>query len=500
MKFHEKLSFLMNLTQTSNKTLSSKLNVDPSLISMLKTGKRKLPKNTDYIHTLAEFFGKNCTSEYQRYSLSDIMHNENIRLISSPTQLADIIFNWLNDSSIDSLPKKPSEAFLKISTDQGIPPPEASVDIFYTVDGRRGALNALHEIIRQTPVPKHPFNTLFMSIDEDIEWIYEDLEFFTSLQRKLFRLISDGMRLCHVIHSNTDPKQLVEYLKLWLPLYATGEVDAHWCYHPKPQIYRRSIILAPLSGAIFYNTANTKRDDPATLITTDRQLMHSLTYEFQSHFPFYKPLLNKFTGSESFLECMETSRTVPCDRIQQTPSLPAWSTPVIIVDHCIESAQTESHKRFLKNHKELSASFEKELTENKYSFTDIGYLASASAVKNGEIRVILSNSESAEPLIYTPEMYVLHLQNILYFLDKYPNYNFIPSSHRLYYDFILMVHKEHQATLIRTAPPFNSYSITQPDMVNACFTLLSNERDFFMMDQTRESIKQRIRDLIAELS
>lgn len=100
MKFHEKLSFLMTLTQTSNKALSAKLNVDPSLISMLKTGKRKIPKNTEYINILADFFGKNCTSEYQRYSLSDAIGNENIKLISAPNQIADIIFNWLNDSSV----------------------------------------------------------------------------------------------------------------------------------------------------------------------------------------------------------------------------------------------------------------------------------------------------------------------------------------------------------------------------------------------------------------
>jgi len=500
MKFHEKLSFLMNLTQTSNKTLSAKLNVDPSLISMLKTGKRKMSKNADYINTMAEYFGKNCISEYQRYSLADAMKNENIKTISSPDHLANVLFNWLNDSYIDVAPINESTRTLKSVADQGIPPPMANVDIFYTTNGRRAALDALYGLMEKDPTPSTPFNTLFISIDEDLEWIYEDLEFFIRLQRNLFKLVSDGMRICHVIHSNTDPVQLREYLKLWLPLYVTGGVEAHWCYHPKPQIYRRSIILAPLSGAIFYNTANTKRDDPATLITSDRQLMHSLTYEFQSYFPNFQPILEELSASEGLVKNIEESHMNLTNKIQQTPSLPVETTPAHLVLHCIETAVSDAHKEFLKAHLDQTERFERSLSNKNFTYTDIAYLASAHAVKNGEIRLLLSNGANGESLIYTPEMYALHLQNILRLLIKYPNYNFIPSTHRLHYDFVMMVQNNAQAVLIRTAPPFYSYSIKQPELVAACSDLLTNERDVFMLTQTRESVIQRIKDLIAELS
>ena len=42
--FSEKLSFLMHLSNVSNKTLAAELNVDPSMISLMRTGKRKLPR------------------------------------------------------------------------------------------------------------------------------------------------------------------------------------------------------------------------------------------------------------------------------------------------------------------------------------------------------------------------------------------------------------------------------------------------------------------------
>ena len=500
MKFHEKLSFLINLTQTSNKTLATKLSIDPSLVSMLRTGKRKMPKNADYIKTMAEHFGKNCMSEYQLYSLADAMKNENVKLISSPFHLANLIFNWLNDNNIDVSPKIESSNLMSSTTDKGIPPPMSNVDIFYTTSGRRGALSVLYQHIKNSPIPSAPFNRIFVSIDEDLEWIYEDLEFFSSLQRTLFKLIGDGMRICHIIHSNTDPVQLRNYLKLWLPLYVTGGVEAHWCYHPQPQIYRRSIILAPLSGAIFYNTANTKRDDPATLITTDRQLMHSLTYEFQSYFPHFTPFLEQITAEEGLLKNVEESYQKLTSKIQQSPSLPVETTPAELVLHCIETAASDTHKEFLRAHLNQMARFEQSLSDKNFTYTDIAYLASAQAVKDGQVRILLSNGPLGEVVIYTPEMYVIHLQNILRLLIKYPNYHFVPSLHRLHYNFVLMIQDDKQAVLIRTAPPFKSFSIKHPQIVSACHDILTTEKNMFMLTQSRESIIQRIKDLISELS
>ena len=53
MQFSEKLIFLMNITQTSNKELAMELGVDRSLISLLRSGKRGAPKS---VKKMADFF------------------------------------------------------------------------------------------------------------------------------------------------------------------------------------------------------------------------------------------------------------------------------------------------------------------------------------------------------------------------------------------------------------------------------------------------------------
>ena len=53
MEFKDKLNFLMKITQVSNKEISKAIAVDPSLVSLLRSGKRKPPQNNIHIINMA---------------------------------------------------------------------------------------------------------------------------------------------------------------------------------------------------------------------------------------------------------------------------------------------------------------------------------------------------------------------------------------------------------------------------------------------------------------
>ncbi len=72
MQFYEKLIFLLNLTQTTNRMLAQELQVDPSLISRFRTG-RRLPRNREHIKSMSSYFARRCTTEYQRQALSQML-------------------------------------------------------------------------------------------------------------------------------------------------------------------------------------------------------------------------------------------------------------------------------------------------------------------------------------------------------------------------------------------------------------------------------------------
>ena len=99
MIFSDKPNFLMNLTQTANKDLAVGISVDRSLISLLRTGKRGMPRNHDHISHMALFFAQKCTADFQRHALSEML-GQTILRSSMPTDvLAKYLEKWLiNDS------------------------------------------------------------------------------------------------------------------------------------------------------------------------------------------------------------------------------------------------------------------------------------------------------------------------------------------------------------------------------------------------------------------
>ena len=70
MEFKDKLNFLMKITQVSNKELSKAIAVDPSLVSLLRSGKRKPPQNNIHIINMANFFVKKIYSSIPKDSFS----------------------------------------------------------------------------------------------------------------------------------------------------------------------------------------------------------------------------------------------------------------------------------------------------------------------------------------------------------------------------------------------------------------------------------------------
>lgn len=94
MQFNDKLIFLMNITQTTNKELANNISVDPSLISLLRSGKRKQPQNINHIKNMAHFFSKKCNADYQRNALAEMLSQSSICSTMPTEVLEKRLANW----------------------------------------------------------------------------------------------------------------------------------------------------------------------------------------------------------------------------------------------------------------------------------------------------------------------------------------------------------------------------------------------------------------------
>lgn len=138
--------------------------------------------------------------------------------------------------------------------------------------------------------------------------------------------------------------------------------------------------------------------------------------------------------------------------------------------------------------------------KESYSLIDITYLSTAEEVRQGKVPISFSYGLIAEPLYYTPETYILHLQNILKLMETCSNYHFVPLRSKSDANGPLMVKEGQRAILVHLAPPLTAFEISQPDIVQLCREHLLQIADRIGYTGIhRVKIMSQIKELIREL-
>ena len=267
MEFHDKLIFLMNITQTTNKELAAALSVDPSLISLFRSGKRKRPQNPDYYTNMAAFFSRRCPAAFQRNALSEMLGQSSIGISMPTEELAESLTVWLSEGSEITAnlfstmnrpvsptpaPKEPlsAAALSGLMTEQpscsSKDPSPGSLSrgqsAFYIGEmGRRAAVRQIMEQILSSPTP----GTIYVSSDDNLEWLLSDYSLTGQIQALMQMLLERGFTLCQVMPPVNYLPRFAESLKFWLPVYSSGKVSVYYYPRMRDNLYRRSLILFP---------------------------------------------------------------------------------------------------------------------------------------------------------------------------------------------------------------------------------------------------------------
>ena len=85
----------MKITQTTNKDLAESISVDPSLISLFRSGRRKMPRNHNHIKKMAAYFARNINADYQRQAVSEMLDIPMIRSDYPASKIEQLLYEWL---------------------------------------------------------------------------------------------------------------------------------------------------------------------------------------------------------------------------------------------------------------------------------------------------------------------------------------------------------------------------------------------------------------------
>lgn len=501
MPFAEKLTFLMHITETSNKELAAELSIDPSMVSLMRTGKRKLSKNPAQAEKMARFFAKRCPAAFQRQALSEMLGQTSIS-ISMPTEvLADRLKSWLQGengsiadavlSGIRTFPdlEESAPAPFPVST----PAPEGQTLFFYGEEGRREVMTRVLQELQHMEAP----GSILTVVDDNLEWLLSDYLFTKKMQASFMELSKRGFTTYQIMPPLNYINRYTESLQFWLPVYAMGQTKVYYYPRLRGNLYRHSVIVVPGRCVQYAASVGLGSTSDITMFSTDPKLVAAFEKQFHEHLSLCRPSLNVLRTPEESIPRFAEFFSRQGDTIQAVKSLSMNSMPGELLERYVREADNPGWALTYQMYLEDIPRFEKRLSQDPY--IDMCRLATAEEVRSGTVPVAAPVRTYAGQLCYTPETYCLHLRNILRLMEQHENYSFLPLNEKELPDYNLFANEGGMALVVHTSAPI-ILDIRRPAMVTAFREHLLRKADAVGYSGIyREKIRMQLRALIQEL-
>lgn len=494
----------MNITNTSNKELAEGISVDRSLISLLRTGKRKTPRNREHIQHMAHFFARRCSADFQFHALSEMLEKPELRNHTSVEEWTDQLYQWLlGDSPVLERVLENITTPLPLPTEQtdsGSTPVvphllTGQTQFFYGNEEKREAIRQLIQIAKTLDLQAAP--CVYFISDVNLEWLFEDYQFMNEFSAGLFAIFQKGMTLYHIMPSLNFMNRYVESLRYWLPIYASGQAKVYYYPRLRDNLYRRSLIIIP--GHCVQTTISIGDEtDIITVNSTDLKLVSAYEKQYQQELALCRPALTSHKDPAEFITCFRELLNDNSPAIHKVCKPAPYTLPPELLDSYIRSAPDSVWKQTLEMDRDDAELFENKIART--GFIELCPLASPEDIRAGKVLFATDYPLQDDHPVYTPETYARHLEHILELMDKYDNYHFVPVKPSERQDYNLFASESGLSLLVSNKPPAFMLEIRRPELSQACHEYLMRMADLVGYTGIRRTkIRMQLQELIQEL-
>jgi len=473
MTFSEKLNLIMNITNTTNSILARAISIDPSLVSRLRRGDRTPSKNQNYIRAMSEFFARNCTTEYQKAALREMLQKD---LPGNDSELTALIDTWFledimqTDSVANFIDSLTNFQFRKVPN--ALDPDSLDIidnmksdeTIFYGTEGKRNAVIKFLSLVIKRKSP----TTLFLFSEESIDWLTENPKFTALWAALLVKVIQNGnkIKIIHVINRNLD--EMLLGIEKWLPLYMTGAIEPYYYAKSRDGIFKRTLFIALDTAVVTSSSVGDGAKNAANFFYTDKNTIAALTEEYQEYFSLCRPLMRIFTPNNpgDYLSVLTEFEEEEGNSVLKNDMFSTITMPFDVAASICSRIDYDNRSKLLSYHQNRTTRFENSL--QNYYFTEIVPIPDLRAIQSGKVMTSFPTMFTHAPLFYTPKEFSKHLQNIIKLLQTFDTYNvhLIPTSQ---IDGCSVYCKEDVGVIIeKSTPPAITFAINESNM-NAAF-------------------------------
>ena len=249
-----RLGYLMDLFHVKGMELADYLHVDTSLISKLKTGKRKINTNSEICDEIVDFF----IMLDKRLNYASVkgllMEAGQASKETEASALKVLLKRWLveeNDANSSFTDKTVYTTKVKI------------------FQGKTGRRKAAQEFIQSVLLEKTAQDVYVLDWTEHYSWQSEDTEFFKEWKKQYLKIAEKGHRIVFLISLNHSIDYLINTLLYRLPMLLTGNVQ--YLYYPvySPLLYKHNIVVLKNKMALVKIAADEITQKDITHMYTD---------------------------------------------------------------------------------------------------------------------------------------------------------------------------------------------------------------------------------------
>ena len=315
------MDFLMKLTQLKNKELAAEMAVDRSLISLLRTGKRKIPQNRLHIRHMAESFAKRITTEYQRQALCEVSGLPGARTEVSAEILTLQIERWLLgdidlvDQILDGIEQDVSDAE-DVSLSQ-ITAPEGETFFYYGDEGKRKAFRVFISNIKD--------GMIGIFDNTNLDWICSDSVFAAEVQALIKERLNHGSTLTQIIPPISNIKSYTDSLRFLLPIYTGGNVNVYYYPRLKDSPGNMTLVVAPGQCVSFSYGYGSYSERMITIVSTNKEFINAHAEQFREYLSHCRSALIVHREPPEFLKLILDFFALNGDVCQKTLPLSTMS-------------------------------------------------------------------------------------------------------------------------------------------------------------------------------
>lgn len=283
--FVAKPSFFDAHHADQQQVLAAELGVDPSMVSLLRTGKRKPAVKTGQTRRMAAYFARRCPAAFQQQVLSEMLGQISISPTMTMEALANALVCWLEGESehlaevilsgVGALHVQPER------TTQTVPAPAAAAEhqtrFFCGEAGRREVM----ELMLQRTLEMDEPGLVLTVINDILEWLLSDYPLTRKLQSGFPELLRRGFFFHQIMPPLNYINRYAESLQFWLPIYATGQAKVYYYPRLRGNLYRRSIIVIPGQCVQYACSVAPGSKSDVILFSTGPQLVAAFERQFQ---------------------------------------------------------------------------------------------------------------------------------------------------------------------------------------------------------------------------